>query len=134
MQKNLFLNFNSTYIKLFSIWSGKYTKIYKKLGTIFCLPRLCFYRGTIFTLSLPDNHVQSVKAIWHYFWFLGHRVVFWQKTLFTLTSFLALDACGLHFHTRPKIKFKKNQKNLKKHKKQSLKKQDEKAFLSIIYC
>merc|ERR1712062_306317 len=30
------------------------------------------------------------------------------------TSFLALDACGLHFHTRPKIKFKKNQKNLKK--------------------
>merc|ERR1712045_167168 len=29
-------------------------------------------------------------------------------------SFLALDACGLHFHTRPKIKFKKNQKNLKK--------------------
>merc|ERR1711936_696900 len=28
------------------------------------------------------------------------------------TSFLALDACGLHFHTRPKIKFKKKtQKN-----------------------
>jgi hypothetical protein len=25
-----------------------------------------------------------------------------------------LDACGPHFHTRPKIKFKKNQKNLKK--------------------
>merc|ERR1712223_523089 len=52
------------------------------------------------------------------------------------TSFLALDACGLHFHTRPKIKFKKNQKkSKKKHKKQSLKKQDEKqAFLSIIYC
>jgi hypothetical protein len=25
-----------------------------------------------------------------------------------------LDACGTHFHTRPKIKFKKNQKNLKK--------------------
>merc|ERR1711910_173543 len=50
------------------------------------------------------------------------------------TSFLALDAWGTHFHTRPKIKFKKNQKNLKKHKKQSLKKQDEKAFLSINYC
>merc|ERR1711953_736810 len=26
------------------------------------------------------------------------------------TSFLALDACGLHFHTRPKIKFKKTRR------------------------
>jgi len=48
--------------------------------------------------------------------------------------FSGLGRVWTHFHTRPKIKFKKTQKNLKKHKKQSLKKQDEKAFLSIIYC
>ena len=134
MKWNWFLNFNSTYVTIFSIWIGKITKLFKKFRTIFCLPRLCFYPGTIFSLSLPDINVQSVIIFWHFFrlfWLQSHIS---RKSTYYPHLFSGLGRVWTHFHTRPKIKFKKNQKNLKKHKKQSLKKQDEKAFLSIIYC